>query len=103
VDVLAGSSIDELDQPTFDDIERRIPLAMLIEDLPRLETESLPTLRQPLELAVREPREQDLVTQIGKPIAPHHPRRCHAPRLARAPPTAHSDAYEEVELLAANA
>jgi hypothetical protein len=61
MDVLTWLPIHELDEPTFDHIERRIPLTMLIEDLTRLEAESLPALCQPLKLALREPREQHLV------------------------------------------
>src|SRR5581483_12350175 len=49
VHVLAGLSIDELDQTTDDHIERRIALGMLVEHLPRLEAESLTALGQPLE------------------------------------------------------
>src|SRR5437588_9625727 len=79
--ILAGLSIDELDQPALDHIERRIPLGMLIEHLPRLEAPPRPSLGQPLELAVRKPREQNLISQVGEPLASNHLLRRHTFRL----------------------
>ena len=84
VDVLAGLAVDELDEPSLDDVERRVADGVLVEDLAGLERAPLAALAEPRELAVGEPREEHLVGEVGEPLAAHHLRRRHAvPRLPR--------------------
>ena len=83
VDVLAGLAVDELDEPALDHVERRVADGVLVEHLAGLERAPLALLGEPRQLAVREPREQHLVVEVGEPLAAHHLRRPSArpPRL----------------------
>ena len=81
VDVLAGLAVDELDKPALDDVERRIADGVLVEHLPGQERAPLAALAEPRQLGVREAREEDLVGEVGKRLAPDHLGRGHIWRL----------------------
>ena len=66
VDVLAGLAVDELDEPALDDVERRVAHGVLVEHLAGLERAPLAALGQPGQLGVGEPREEDLVAEVGE-------------------------------------
>ena len=82
--VLAGLAVDELDEPALDHVERCIPDGMLVEHVTGLEGAPLPALGEPGELGIGEPREEELVAEVGEPLAANDPRRCHPWRLPRA-------------------
>ncbi len=84
IDVLAGLAVDELDEPALDDVERRIADGVLVEHLAGLERAPLPALGQPRELGVGEPREEDLVAEIGERLTANDLGRCHPWELPRA-------------------
>jgi two-component system NarL family sensor kinase len=83
VDVLAGLAVDELDQPAIDDEEWRVADGVLVEHLTGLEGAPLAVFGEPGDLAVREPREEDLVREIGKLLAANNLSRGHERRLPR--------------------
>ena len=77
-DVLAGLAIDELDEAAHEHVEGRLAHRVLVEHLAGLERPPLAALGEPLELRVREPREHDLVVEVGKPLAPNDLGGSHA-------------------------
>ena len=74
VDVLAGLAVDELDEAALDHVEGRVADGVLVEHLAGLERAPLAALGEPLQLGVREPREQDLVAR-GRETARSEPPR----------------------------
>jgi hypothetical protein len=70
-EVLVGTAIQEVDQAPLDDEERRVAHPLLEEHVALLERATLADLREPLELGLRQRREEDLIAEIRKGLGLH--------------------------------
>jgi hypothetical protein len=62
--IAVGLAVDDVDGPRQDDVERRIALALLEQDLPRGERQFLGALLQLFDLSRREAREQRRIVRV---------------------------------------